>query len=175
MATTLWLGWWRSLRSVRDLRHSLASQQAERDGWRASAEQALEGLGRAMDAQFGRWALTPSEREVALLLLKGYSHKAIARSTGRSDQTVRQHAAAVYRKASLGGRAELADDARFMACRSYEELSPDPQLDQEYTRAAIDHCCSLNGPRASGESVRWSVGTPKTYLGTMCAPRRIAR
>lgn len=41
------------------------------------------------------------------------------------------------------GRLELADDARFMACRAYEELSPRPQLDQEYTRAAIDHCTSL--------------------------------
>ena len=41
------------------------------------------------------------------------------------------------------GRAELADDARFMACRSYEELAPDPQLDQEYTRAAIEHCSAL--------------------------------
>ncbi len=41
------------------------------------------------------------------------------------------------------GRTDLADDARFMACRAYEELSPDPQLDQEYTRAAIDHCQAL--------------------------------
>ena len=41
------------------------------------------------------------------------------------------------------GRAELADDARFMACRAYEELSPDPELDQEYTRAALDHCQAL--------------------------------
>lgn len=38
------------------------------------------------------------------------------------------------------GRVDLAAQARFMACRSYNELSPRPQLDQEYTRAAIDHC-----------------------------------
>jgi outer membrane protein assembly factor BamD len=37
----------------------------------------------------------------------------------------------------------LADDARFHVCESYYELSPRPQLDQEYTRAAIDHCESL--------------------------------
>ena len=41
------------------------------------------------------------------------------------------------------GRMDLADDARFMACQAYDELSPDPQLDQEYTRAAIDHCQAL--------------------------------
>jgi outer membrane protein assembly factor BamD len=41
------------------------------------------------------------------------------------------------------GRTELAAQARFMACRAYNELSPRPQLDQEYTRAAIDHCQAL--------------------------------
>lgn len=36
-----------------------------------------------------------------------------------------------------------ADQARFQACRSYYELSPRPQLDQEYTRVAIEHCRAL--------------------------------
>jgi outer membrane protein assembly factor BamD len=34
----------------------------------------------------------------------------------------------------------LAPDARFGACESYARLSPRPQLDQQYTIAAIDHC-----------------------------------
>jgi len=108
MATTLWLGWWNSARSVDELRRSLEARRIERDAWRASAENALDGLSRAIDAQFDAWALTPAERDVALLLLKGYSHKAIAKHTGRSPQTVRQHAAVVYRKGALSGRAELA-------------------------------------------------------------------
>lgn len=45
---------------------------------------------------------------MALLLLKGHSHKAIARLTSRSSQTARQHASAVYKKSGLAGRAELA-------------------------------------------------------------------
>lgn len=69
--------------------------------------------GEAIDEQFDRWHLTPAEREVALLLLKGHSHKAIAKHTDRSPQTVRQHAASVYEKGSLSGRAELA--AYFLA------------------------------------------------------------
>ena len=52
-------------------------------------------------------------------------------------------AAEFTRLAADLGRQDLADDARFMACRSYEELSPGPQLDQEYTRAAIQHCATL--------------------------------
>ncbi|MDF2772762.1 MAG: hypothetical protein K0S86_2257 [Geminicoccaceae bacterium] len=108
MATTLWLGWWRSAHSAAALRESLTKETAERDAWKASARVALEGLGRAIDEQFSNWRLTPTEREVALLLLKGYEHKQIAAMTGRSERTVRQHAGVVYEKAGLSGRAELA-------------------------------------------------------------------
>ena len=108
MATTLWLGWWRSAHSAASLRESLEAQRAERDAWKASAQTALDGLGRAIDAQFRTWHLTPTEREVALMLLKGYGHKEIAALTGRSERTVRQHAGVVYDKAGISGRAELA-------------------------------------------------------------------
>jgi DNA-binding CsgD family transcriptional regulator len=108
MATTLWLGWWRSAHSALALRASLESQQSERDVWKASAQAALDGLSRAIDQQFATWRLTPTEREVALMLLKGYGHKEIAALTGRSERTVRQHAGVVYDKAGLAGRAELA-------------------------------------------------------------------
>jgi outer membrane protein assembly factor BamD len=37
----------------------------------------------------------------------------------------------------------FADDARFKVCESYYRLSPKTQLDQQYTRAAYDHCQSL--------------------------------
>lgn len=87
---------------------ALRQRQAERDAWRASAEQALEGFSRAIDRQFSQWELTPAERDVALLLLKGYGHKQAAAKLGRSERTVRQHAVEIYRKAGLQGRAELA-------------------------------------------------------------------
>ena len=108
MATTLWIGWWRAEHSAEALRDTLEARSRERDAWRTSAQRALEGLGEAIDEQFRRWELTPAEREVAMLLMKGHSHKRIARMSARSDATVRQHAAAVYRKSGLAGRAELA-------------------------------------------------------------------
>lgn len=114
-AVVLWRGWWRAERSLGDARRSLDAtrrvlqeHRAERDAWRRSAEQALAGLGRAIDDQFRAWQLTPAEREVALLLLKGHGHKQIAALTARSERTVRQHAVSVYEKAGLSGRAELA-------------------------------------------------------------------
>src|SRR5690349_8901833 len=108
MATTLWLGWWNSAHSAATLRRSLDEQSVERDAWKASAQTALEGLGRAIDAQFTTWQLTPTEREIALMLLKGYGLKEIAALTTRSERTVRQHASVVYEKAGVAGRAELA-------------------------------------------------------------------
>jgi DNA-binding CsgD family transcriptional regulator len=104
----LWRAWRQSRLSLQETRRTLAERAAERDAWKASADAALAGLGRAIDTRFSAWGLTAAEREVALLLLKGQSHKQIAFNTGRSERTVRQHAVAVYEKSGLGGRAELA-------------------------------------------------------------------
>ena len=104
----LWVRWSRAERTLSTTRRALDERQAERDAWRASAERSLRGLAAAIDDQLGRWGLTPAERDVALLLLKGKSHKAIAYETGRSERTIRQHAVTVYQKSGLAGRAELA-------------------------------------------------------------------
>jgi DNA-binding CsgD family transcriptional regulator len=112
-AAWLWIGWRRAERLSADLIQLAEARQQERDAWRSRAEKALAGLAVEIDAQLRRWGLTPAEREVAVQLLKGRSHKEIAASSGRSERTVRQHAAAAYAKAGLGGRAELA--AYFLA------------------------------------------------------------
>ena len=82
--------------------------RAERERWENRAAELLEGLGAAISEQFQAWSLTPAESRVALMLLKGFSHKRIAKTTGTSERTVRQHSVAVYRKSGLAGRAELA-------------------------------------------------------------------
>lgn len=108
MATTLWVGWWRSAHVAQDLRARLEVKTAEAHQWRESARHAIEGFGAAIEEQFGRWNLTGAESEVALMLLQGYGHKQIAGATNRSERTVRQHASTVYEKSGLHGRAELS-------------------------------------------------------------------
>jgi len=76
--------------------------------WRGEAQGLLEGLGQAIDRQFQRWLLTPAERDVGILLLKGLSHKEVAEARQTSERTVRQQAREIYRKAGVGGRAELS-------------------------------------------------------------------
>jgi len=107
-AIWLWRKWRRAEGSATVLRRSLEERQRERDAWRERAGQSLRGLGEAVADQFERWGLTPAEREVAFLLLKGLSHKEIAAATGRSERTVRQHGVNAYQKAGVSGRAELA-------------------------------------------------------------------
>jgi DNA-binding CsgD family transcriptional regulator len=104
----LWRAWWSTSKRLADAERSLVAHKASRDAWQKSAESALAGFGAAVDRQFAAWGLTPVEREVALLLLKGHGHKQIAARTGRSERTVRQHAVSIYQKSGLDGRAELA-------------------------------------------------------------------
>lgn len=104
----LWRAWRRTSVQLASTKRSLAAEQVERAQWRKRAEGALTGMGQAINEQFDRWELTPSERQVALLLLKGHGHKQIAGQTNRSERTVRQHAVVVYSKSGQAGRAELA-------------------------------------------------------------------
>ena len=89
---------------IREL--EIARAQGQR--WRAEARAHLNGLGQAIDAQFSRWNLTEAEREVALLLLKGLSHKEVAAIRATSERTVREQARSLYAKAGLTGRAALS-------------------------------------------------------------------
>jgi DNA-binding CsgD family transcriptional regulator len=107
-ALYLGVGWLRTRRGLLRARSEGARSRAERDAWRDRTRKLLRGLGEAIDDQLRDWSLTGAERETALLILKGYSHKEIAGLTGRADRTVRQHAVAVYRKSGLAGRAELS-------------------------------------------------------------------
>jgi len=86
----------------------LVATEGEIDRWKHEARKVLEGLGLVVDDQFERWKLTPAERDVGLLLLKGLSHKEVAEIRKTSEATVRQQAQAIYRKSGLTNRSDLA-------------------------------------------------------------------
>ena len=90
------------------LDRELAETRADAQRWSQEAKDVLKGLGVAIDRQFEKWALTPAERDIALLQLKGLRHKEIAELRKTSERTVRQQALAIYRKAGLSGRTDLA-------------------------------------------------------------------
>jgi DNA-binding CsgD family transcriptional regulator len=104
----LWARQFHLRRRISEIRDSLEGAHAEAALWRERHSRLLHGLSQAIDQQLDAWGLTPAEKEVAFLLLKGLSFKEIAAVRSASERTVRQQALAVYAKSGLAGRAELA-------------------------------------------------------------------
>jgi len=65
---------------------------------------ARKQLSEVISHQFDDWKLTPSEKEVGWLLLKGLSSKEIAEVRDTLEKTVRQQASSLYKKTGLSGR-----------------------------------------------------------------------
>ena len=86
----------------------LAKSLAESMKWKNENAQLISGLSGAIDKQLSEWHLSPSEKDVALMLLKGLSLKEIAEIRSVSERTVRQQSINVYQKANIAGRAELS-------------------------------------------------------------------
>ncbi len=76
--------------------------------WQARAAELMQGLSKMVNEQLMEWDLSKAEKEVAVMLLKGFSFKDIAQFRSPGERTVRQQAAHVYAKAGLAGRAELS-------------------------------------------------------------------
>jgi DNA-binding CsgD family transcriptional regulator len=58
--------------------------------------------------QFDTWALSPSEREIAIILLKGLSFKEMAEIRNTKEKTIRQQASMIYKKSKVSGRHEFS-------------------------------------------------------------------
>ncbi|HTJ42262.1 MAG TPA: LuxR C-terminal-related transcriptional regulator [Kofleriaceae bacterium] len=110
------------------LSRHLEASRADAARWRDEARDLIAGLGAAIDRQLDQWALTPAEKEIALLLLKGLSHKEVAEVRGVSEATVRQQARSIYKKAGLEGRHDLAafflEDLLGPATPAHDEAQP---------------------------------------------------
>lgn len=61
-----------------------------------------------IDNDFGEWNLSNAEADIAWFMLRGLPLREIATLRGTSERTVRQQAQAIYRKAGLEGRSDLA-------------------------------------------------------------------
>jgi len=57
---------------------------------------------------FNEWKLSPSEQEVAVLMIKGLTFNEIAEVRSMKEKTVRQQASAIYAKSGLSGRNNLS-------------------------------------------------------------------
>jgi DNA-binding NarL/FixJ family response regulator len=60
-----------------------------------------------IEQHFDDWGLTPAERDVALLTIKGVSIADIARLRETREGTIKAQSTAIYRKVGVSSRAEL--------------------------------------------------------------------
>lgn len=95
-------------RKVRKLGSELDIAKADAESWRRKTSSFVQGLSTAIADQMDLWELSPAEKDVALLLIKGLSSKEIANIRNTSEKTVRQQAASIYQKSGLEGRAQLS-------------------------------------------------------------------
>ena len=107
-ATALGVLWASASRRAGHLAASLDHTREDLQTWREKARLYSEGLSAEIDRQFEIWGLSPAEKEIALLMLKGLSFKEAAGIRNASERTVRQQAQDVYRKANVTGRNEFA-------------------------------------------------------------------
>ena len=105
LISSLTVGIWRQSRSNIRLKAELESVSSNGDQRLPPAlASARHELALVLKQQFETWSLTQTEREVAMLLLKGLSFKEIASVRDTMEKTVRQQASAIYKKADVSGR-----------------------------------------------------------------------
>ncbi|MEZ5524549.1 MAG: helix-turn-helix transcriptional regulator [Pseudomonadales bacterium] len=95
-----------SLVLFRELRHVTALNRAVAEQ-RSQMARLSGDLMAVMTSQFDQWGLSPSESEVAMLLIKGLSMKEISELRNVKEKTVRQQATSIYAKSGYAGRHEL--------------------------------------------------------------------
>lgn len=138
--------------------------RAEGEGWRRRAQTYLSGLAEEIEKQFEEWQLTAAEREVALLMLKGFSHAEIAGLRGTTEATVRHQARAAYQKSGLPNRtsfcAYFLEDllpARAPPCRSGHRPEDRVSRDRDATAGPAPRRGGRRRPMARSRSAL--VGT----------------
>lgn len=95
-------------KEVQSTQQELAVLKQQATEWKTKNQSLIQGLSQAIEKQMHDWGFTPSEKEVALLLLKGLSFKEISTLRDSTEKTVRHHAQKIYEKSKLAGRAELS-------------------------------------------------------------------
>jgi len=85
------------------IRTLLVQRQRAADRLRAAAGE----FHQVVMERFDEWGLTPSERDVAYFMLKGFSNAEIATLRSTSEGTIKAQSTSIFRKAGVSGRAQL--------------------------------------------------------------------
>ena len=83
------------------------SMQRTRDSLEEGLKVASGSFNRLLEAHYDAWGLTPSEREVTKLILKGCSNHEIAEIRNAATGTIKAQTHSIYTKSGLAGKNQL--------------------------------------------------------------------
>lgn len=95
----------KSLQKEKELSSKLLEESFH---WKENSKKFIDGLSKSIGLQLDKWDLTKSEKEVAFLLIKGFSLKEIAEFRSTAEKTTRAQATSIYAKSELSGRSQLS-------------------------------------------------------------------
>ena len=80
-----------------------------------------------LNDQFREWRLTPTEQNIAILVIKGFSNQEIANLRGTTESTVKSQISAIFRKSGVSNRQQLVT---WVVEDLIEALTPDQSAAQ---------------------------------------------
>lgn len=95
-------------KEMTDLNEKIVQSESNLELSRSKLKEIGREYSKHVHQQFEVWGLSPSEKAVALLLLKGLSFIEIAEIRSTKEKTVRQQASAIYQKSEVTGRHEFS-------------------------------------------------------------------
>ncbi|WP_127717502.1 LuxR C-terminal-related transcriptional regulator [Halobacteriovorax sp. HLS] len=104
----LWNKYLKAKSKVRDIQVNIEKLKEDLSHYKEETQHLSQGIGQKINDQLERWSLTKSEKDIALLLLKGLSVREISEIRSSSEKTIKQHCSNLYQKANIKGRSELS-------------------------------------------------------------------
>lgn len=98
----------RRTKRLKALTHSLAEAENKVNKITEQFKGARHQYFEVIQQQFDDWELSQSEKEVAMLMLKGLNFQEISAVRNTKEKTARHQASSIYNKTGLVGRHELS-------------------------------------------------------------------
>ncbi len=95
---------YKNQRQQKEMKQTLAQVRQQLHSSNQRLQQGKEAFRSTIEWQLDEWQLTPTQQDVAILLLRGLDIREIAEIRHVQEKTVRNHLSAIYDKSGLPGR-----------------------------------------------------------------------
>lgn len=95
---------YKNQRQQKEMKQTLAQVRQQLHSSNQRLQQGKEAFRSTIEWQLDEWQLTPTQQDVAILLLRGLDIREIAEIRHVQEKTIRNHLSAIYDKSNLPGR-----------------------------------------------------------------------